>query len=73
MPLKSDLSRKNLSAAKRKWPTRMNHHQAQALRLLTEGYQFSVVGGDVLLLESGWYVTHTGLIRLADSTTLPRH
>ena len=65
MRLKSDLSRKNLSAAKRKWPTQMNHHQIQALRLLTQGYQFSVVGGDLLLLESGWYVTHTGLIRLA--------
>jgi hypothetical protein len=63
--LKNDLSRKNLSAAKRKWPTQMNRHQIQTLRLLTQGYQFSVVGGDLLLLESGWYVTHTGLIRLA--------
>lgn len=64
MRLKDDLSRKNLSAAKRKWPT-MNRHQIQTLRLLTHSYQFSVVGGDLLLLESGWYVTHTGLIRLA--------
>jgi len=65
MRLKSDLSRENLSAAKRKWPMQMNHTQAQALRMLTQGYQFSIVGGDLLLLESGWYVTHTGLIRLA--------
>jgi hypothetical protein len=65
MRLKNDLSRKNLSAAKRKWPTQMNRHQIQTLRLLTQGYQFSVVSGDLLLLESGWYVTHTGLIRLA--------
>jgi hypothetical protein len=43
----------------------MNRHQIQTLRLLTRGYQFSVVGGDLLLLESGWYVTHSGLIRLA--------
>jgi len=43
----------------------MNRHQIQNLRLLTDSYQFSVVGGDLLLLESGWYVTHTGLIRLA--------
>ncbi len=65
MPLKHDLSRKNLSAAKRKWPTQMSRHQIQTLRLLTHSYQFSVAGGDLLLLESGWYVTHTGLIRLA--------
>jgi len=63
--LKHNLSRENLSGAKRKWPTQMNRHQIQNLRLLTDSYQFSVVGGDLLLLESGWYVTHTGLIRLA--------
>jgi hypothetical protein len=62
---KSDLSRKNLSAAKSKWPTQMNHSRIQTLRLLTHTYQFSVVGEDLLLLESGWYVSHTGLIRLA--------
>ena len=65
MRLKNNLSRKNLSAAKRKWPTQMNRHQIQTLRMLTQSYHFSVVGGDLLLLESGWYVTHTGLIRLA--------
>jgi hypothetical protein len=43
----------------------MNRSLIQALRLLTRSYQFSVASGDVLLLESGWYVTHTGLIRLA--------
>jgi len=65
MRLKRDLSRTNLSAARRKWSTQMNRSTIQALRLLTEAYQFSVLGGDLLLLESGWYVTHTGLIRLA--------
>jgi hypothetical protein len=62
--LKNDLSKKNLSAAKSKWPT-VNRHQILTLRLLTHSYKFSVVSGDLLLLESGWYVTHTGLIRLA--------
>jgi hypothetical protein len=62
---KCDLSKKNLASAKRKWPAQMNRHQIQALRLLTNSYQLSVVGGDLLLLESGWYVTHSGLIRLA--------
>ena len=65
MPLKDDLSRKNQTAAKRKWPNQMNRNQIQTLRLLTQDYEFSVSGGDLLLLESGWYVTHTGLIRLA--------
>jgi len=63
--LKRDLSRMNLSAAKRKWPTRMNRSTIQALRLLAQSYRFSVLAGDLLLLENGWYVTHTGLIRLA--------
>ena len=65
MRLKQDFSRKNLQAAKRKWPMQMDPYKAQSLRLLTNSYQFSVVGGDLLLLEGGWYVTHTGLIRLA--------
>jgi len=60
-----DLIRKNSSAAKRNWASHMNRSLIQALRLLTRSYQFSVASGDVLLLESGWYVTHTGLIRLA--------
>jgi len=37
----------------------------QQLRALTQNYQFSVAAGDLTLLDSGWYVTHTGLIRLA--------
>ena len=73
MRLKRDLSRTNLSAARRKWSTQMNRSTIQALRLLTEAYQFSVLGGDLLLLESGWYVTHTGLIRLAARQAMPRN
>jgi len=65
MQLKRDLSRTNLSAAKRRWSTQMTRSTTQALRLLTQGYRFSVIAGDLLLLENGWYVTHTGLIRLA--------
>ena len=36
-----------------------------ALRQLSERYKFSVPLGDVLFLEGRWYVTHTGLLRLA--------
>jgi len=43
----------------------MNRSRMKTLCLLTKNHQFSVAFGDLLLLESGWYVTHTGLIRLA--------
>jgi hypothetical protein len=62
---KTNLIKQNTSAAKRNWPTQINLSRIQTLRLLTRSYQFSVAGGDLLLLENGWYVTHTGLIRLA--------
>jgi hypothetical protein len=32
---------------------------------LTEQFQFSVADGDVLFLDNGWYVTHSGLTKLA--------
>src|SRR5438105_9249269 len=35
------------------------------LRELIRGHGLSVAGGDVQLLDDKWYVTHTGLIRLA--------
>ncbi len=65
MRSKSKLLRENSSAAKRKWPTQIDAPRIQTLRMLTRGYQFSVASGDLLLLENGWYVTHTGLLRLA--------
>lgn len=43
----------------------MNPSRIQTLRMLTHHYQFSIANGDVVLLEGGWYVTHTGLVSLA--------
>jgi hypothetical protein len=37
----------------------------QLLKALTNEHQFSIANGDLIWLERGWYVTHTGLIRLA--------
>lgn len=65
MQPQSNLVRANLSAAKRKWPTQIDASRRRALRVLTRSYQFSVTNGDLLLLDNGWYVTHTGLLRLA--------
>jgi len=35
------------------------------LRALTNNYRFSIALGDLHYLESGWYVAHAGLLRLA--------
>jgi hypothetical protein len=38
----------------------------RALRELIQRHQISVTNGDVRYLDGGWYVTHSGLLRLAD-------
>jgi hypothetical protein len=38
----------------------------RALRELIQRHQISVSNGDVRYLDGGWYVTHSGLLRLAD-------
>jgi hypothetical protein len=50
--------------ARRIW----NNLSREALVRLTEiadRYKFSVAAGDLIYLDSGWYVTHTGLLGLA--------
>src|SRR5262249_18672889 len=59
------LVRENLSATKRKWPNQVTKPCMRVLKLMTDTFQFSIAYGDLLLLENGWYVTHTGLLRLA--------
>src|SRR5882672_10426298 len=38
----------------------------RALRELIQRHQLSVTSGDVKYLNGGWYVTHSGLLRLAE-------
>jgi hypothetical protein len=38
----------------------------RALRELIQTHEISVTNGDVKYLDGGWYVTHTGLLRLAE-------
>jgi hypothetical protein len=38
----------------------------RALRELIQRHEISVTSGDVKYLNGGWYVTHSGLLRLAD-------
>jgi hypothetical protein len=65
MASKHDLLRENTSAANQKWAPHASRTCLQVLKMLTRGYRFSIIYGDLILLETGWYVTHTGLLRLA--------
>ena len=58
--------RHNLALAKRLWSGQINREQRLLLRSLSENFGLSVAAGDVQLLDNRWYVTHTGLIRLAE-------
>jgi hypothetical protein len=58
------LVRHNTSLVKKLYPN-INRTRIQALRELTKQFSFSFASGDVIQLENGWFVTHTGLVRLA--------
>src|SRR5580704_10735776 len=60
-----DLVRQNKRYAKLRWGNILERIALRALRNFTEQFQFSVANGDLLFLDSGWYVTHSGLTSLA--------
>jgi hypothetical protein len=65
-----DLSFRKLAAlnrklARRRWGNLLTEAHLSLLRELSRQFQFSVAMGDLMLLDGRWYVTHTGLIRLA--------
>jgi hypothetical protein len=64
MRLKLTLTTENLKIGKKTWPD-LNRSSIQALKLLTEACRLSIAAGDLILLGTSWYVTHTGLLRLA--------
>jgi hypothetical protein len=59
------LIRQNKRFAKLRWGTLLGRIALRALENFTEQFQFSVANGDILFLETGWYVTHAGLTSLA--------
>ena len=59
------LFRSNVKFARFRWKCDLNRFAVQLLKALTSQYQFSIAEGDLIWLERGWYVTHTGLLRLA--------
>ncbi len=62
--VQGDLAAKNVRLARRKWGS-MTPFAASALRAYSKEFGFSVALGDVVPLDHVWYVTHSGLLRLA--------
>ena len=56
----------NRELAKELWGEQIEQRHVQALRDLTERFGFSVARGEIQLLNGKWYVTHSGLLRLAN-------
>jgi hypothetical protein len=61
---KKALSLSNLRLARSKWGD-VDRLAVERLKTLSNELQLSIASGDLLLLDAHWYVTHTGLIRLA--------
>jgi hypothetical protein len=61
----AELLRRNQSIV-RNQIGRLGRESLATLRSLTQQYRFALGLGDILLLDRKWYVTHTGLIRLAN-------
>jgi hypothetical protein len=67
-PVKQKLQRcllaiRNVRFARRMWEA--SSDQVTALKDLTTELQLSVAAGHLKLIESNWYVTHAGLLRIA--------
>jgi hypothetical protein len=60
------LFRANLALAKELWPGQICRLNEKALENLTVRYGISLGSGDLQLLENRWYVTHSGLLSLAE-------
>jgi hypothetical protein len=65
MIVMNNLIRQNKRYAKLRWGRLLGRMALSALGNVTEQFQFSVLNGDLLFLDSGWYVTHSGLTSLA--------
>jgi hypothetical protein len=57
------LGLQNIRSARRRWG--ISSEQVSLLKALTQEFQLSVPLGDLSLLDGRWYVTHSGLLRLA--------
>ena len=55
----------NVRCARRLWPNQVHKLLAESLKELSERHSFSILAGDLLILDGRWYVTHAGLLRIA--------
>ena len=60
-----DLYAQNLRLAKRAWGPHLEKFAVETLKCLSHDLHVEIAPGDLLLLNNNWYVTHTGLLRLA--------
>lgn len=65
MPNTPCLASRNRREAKRCWGASIHAGLYQALDTYSRDFRFSISAGDLLLLAGKWYVTHSGLVRLA--------
>ena len=65
-PKMSTVVRHNAACARALWPGECSKLTLNGLRELTTRFGFSVRLGEIRLLNGVWYVTNSGLIRLAD-------
>jgi len=55
---------RQLQAARKRWG-KLSGLTKTGLKELLASFSFSIAAGDLMLLDGRWYVTHTGLLRLA--------
>jgi len=69
MHASSDISKhllqQNIRAAKRTLGRTLAPGMAAHLKALTHDFGFSIQAGELQIINANWYVTHTGLLRLA--------
>ena len=58
----------NLRFARRLWPNRIHGIESKGLEALSRRYLLSVGDGELIFLDGRWYVTHAGLLRIAQLT-----
>ena len=62
---RSLLARRNAVQAKILWPAYSSKPMLKILRELTTSFGFSIELGELKIIDGHWYVTHSGLLRLA--------
>jgi hypothetical protein len=58
--------RHNLWCARQLWPDQLHRTLINSLKELFDRFSFSVSAGDLTILDGRWYVTHAGLLGLAE-------